>query len=342
MAIFVKRRTRKGERRVMARVHGIGARTFTTMADAKLWAGEMERRKRLGELYEAPPESFGDFLDAYLERKKLSWRESTTKDREQLATYLKPLRASTLKDLDRAVVEDLIGSVASHAPRRAQKALDLIKAVLKDARARKQRIDQSIFDIPSPRYESRPLRFLTWKQVEELASWMPEHVKRIVLVAALTGMRQGELFALKDEDLHLDEGYLNVVRGKTKNAERKVTLADEAVTILREQLLLRPHTSLVFPNMRGGSLNKDNFMYRYFQPARRACGLDEHVTFHSLRHTFVSLAGAAGVREETVAEMAGWSPQSWAQMKAHYRHFFPNEAPVEAAKLDVYVKREAG
>src|SRR5437870_934095 len=132
MASVRARKTAHGKS-FQVRGPGIASRTFTVRADAKLYASEAERKRRLGEYYEAPAESFGAFLDAFLARKRPGWRDSTYRDRLQLKTYLKPLEGLNLKDVDRAGVEDVVASVASHAPRRAQKALALVKAVLQDA-----------------------------------------------------------------------------------------------------------------------------------------------------------------------------------------------------------------
>jgi integrase len=53
--------------------------------------------------------------------------------------------------------------------------------------------------------------FLTWHEVLELASWMPVQIARIVPVAALTGAREGELFALRARDVDFDDETLLVV-----------------------------------------------------------------------------------------------------------------------------------
>jgi integrase len=338
VSTFIKRRTAKGELRYMARIHGVGAKTFTTMADARLWAGEMERRKRLGELYEAPVESFGEFLDSYLARKRTGWKESTILDRKQLTTYLAPLRRFAVKDLDRATVEDLIASVASHAPRRAQKALALVKAVLKDAMLRKQRVDQSILTIPNPKYTSRTPRILTLDEVNTIASWMPDFIKRIVPIAALTGLRQGELFNLVDNDLHLDEGWLQVQSGKTAASRRRVNIGSEVVKLFREQLMVRPHTDFVFPAYEGGNFNRNNFGHRFYRPARLAAGIPE-VNFHDLRSTYASLMIRAKVDIRTIAGQMGHA-DGGAMLLKKYGFLYDDAGERGAALLDALVRAE--
>jgi hypothetical protein len=60
-----------------------------------------------------------------------------------------------LTALTPAALEDAIASAARRAPRQAQLALDTVKQVLRDARARGQRNNPALFDVRAPRYEER-------------------------------------------------------------------------------------------------------------------------------------------------------------------------------------------
>lgn len=91
--------------------------------------------------------------------------------------------------------------------------LRLLKTVLADARVRGQRVDEAIGGIRPPLHAERAPRFLLWSEVEELAGYCRE--SRLVMVAALTGLRRGELFALTAEDADLSAGELVV--SKTAN-----------------------------------------------------------------------------------------------------------------------------
>ena len=81
------------------------------------------------------------------------------------------------------------------------------------------------------------MRFLEWPEVEELATATPEPYNRLVQVAALTGLRQGELFALGARSVDLDQLGLRVEAGlvdgrlsatKTRTSRRTVFLCDSA------------------------------------------------------------------------------------------------------------------
>lgn len=373
MASIRTRRRSDGSKSFQVRADGIPTRTFDRKDDARRYAVEVERRRLLGSFYEAPPEAFGAFLDAYIDRKEASGsRPSTVKTLREVAAYLGPLRPRAIPELRRADVEDLVALVACRAPRRAQMALALVKAVLSAAQARGQTIDEAIDSIERPRHDEREPRFLTIEQLYELSGWMPEYIRRIVLVAGLTGMREGELLALRDDQLELDDGRLWIRHGKTRSSRRRVWLTAEVVSLLREQLLARPHARLgsssstrasrgvgepavtgtaphptrdpvrpgshfVFPAPEGGGWDRNRFMSRVFRDARQAAGLDT-VTFHDLRHTAVSIMALAGWRPEHIAAQIGHA-DGGALIYRRYRHLFAGEMETHTAALDELIRR---
>lgn len=327
MATFRSRKNRDGSLSVMARGN-FPTRTFRgpkAKQDAKHYAAEEERKIRLGEHYIAIPESFGHLLDAYIERKSHKWAWKTWANRKQVAKTLAPLRDLKPYQISRGVAERLIEKKALTAPRQAQEALILLKAVLREAMYDHYRVDMAVFGIQKPVYESRQPVFLTMEQLRELASYAPDNIHRLILIAGMTGMRQGELFDLKAADVHLeDTPYVDVLRGKTKNAKRKVFLTREAARLFAEQMLLNRHSEYVFPSPKGhGRWDPSHFMARVFVPAREAAGLA--CTFHDLRHTFISWAAAEGMNRETVGALAGWSQRTVDKMFEVYRHVSDRE-----------------
>jgi integrase len=187
-----------------------------------------------------------------------------------------------LSDITRAVAEDAVVAVARRAPRQAQLALALLKAMLRDAQQRGHRIDSGVLTLAPPSYDEREPVYLTFQQLAALASWSAE--PRLILFAGLSGLRQGECFALHDKDVHLKGRYVFVSRGaykgeptRTKSRKRRrVYLCSEAVQVLREQLLARPAgASLVFPAPGSGMWRSENFMERVFRKAALRAGLGE-------------------------------------------------------------------
>ena len=154
--------------------------------------------------------------------------------------------------------------------RQGQIALRLIKSLLKDARARGQRVHEPVFTVVPPRHETRDPRFLTWAEVEELASYCREH--RLIVVAALSGLRRGELFALTAANVDLGGSAITVAAtgdggkvGRPKGGKvRRVYVEGRVVELLAEQLRDRVPNGydLVFPSPQGEMWGGNNFRAR--------------------------------------------------------------------------------
>ena len=72
--------------------------------------------------------------------------------------------------------------------------------MLSNAKERGHLIDEAVLRVKAPRREQSETRFLEWDEVEELAANTVAPYGNMVMLAALTGLRQGELFALRDRN----------------------------------------------------------------------------------------------------------------------------------------------
>jgi len=200
-----------------------------------------------------------------------------------------------------------------------------------------------VFRIEPPRHETRDPRFLTWAEVEELASYCCEH--RLIVVAALSGLRRGELFALTASRVDLEGAAITVAVtgdggkvGRPKGGKvRRVHVERRVVELLAEQIRERvPNAGdLVFPSPRGEMWGGNNFRARVFNPAKCRAELDEMI-FHDLRHTYASLLIAANVQPMVVAEQLGHTDARLVLQR--YGHLYPGAAAQAAMALDLYLK----
>ena len=168
-----------------------------------------------------------------------------------------------------------------------------------------------------PKTEHREMKTLP---VEQLQSFLREAkdsgVFALYYLELATGLRRGELLGLKWEDIDLEHGDLRVRRQiaridgrvveaplKTKNAYRTLPLAEDTVSILKEQKKNAGSSPWVFPSATSGPISPDSVLHMLHRVLKRA-GLPE-VRFHDLRHTFATLALQNGVDIKTVSGMLG-------------------------------------
>ena len=157
-----------------------------------------------------------------------------------------------------------------------------------------------------------------------------DRLQALYELAIATGLRQGELLALRWSDLDLDAAVLRVERTlqrtknglrfgppKTKSSRRSVALPTRTVRGLRAHRARQAEEriaigaawldgALVFTTERGSPIEASNLRRRSFQPLLIRAGL-ESIRFHDLRHTAATLMLEQGIHPKVVSEMLGHS-----------------------------------
>jgi integrase len=166
---------------------------------------------------------------------------------------------------------------------------------------------------------------------------MPEHIKRVVPLTGLVGLRFTEALALTDDRVNLERAQIFVPGRLTKNRRPKaIALAAEEVQLLREQPIARaPGAVHVFATRNGKRYTKSVFNEHVWYPAL------EKVCFHDLRHTAISLQASAGIPGEVIAERVGHT-DGGALIRKRYRHLYPGEAAAHVGKLDAMIRAARG
>jgi integrase len=195
---------------------------------------------------------------------------------------------------------------------------------------------------------SEDIRFLDPEEVMRLAKHAPpgayQHLDQaLYLTAAMTGLRQGELVALRWRDVDWGAARVrvrqNYVLGefgtpKSKRSTRSVPLADIVARQLRslyEASGSPASSTLVFADpIEGGPLEKSAILRRY-RRALKASRIDTKHRFHDLRHTFGTRMAAAGVPMRTLQEWMGHRDIDTTQRYADYAPGAHEAALVEAA-----------
>jgi integrase len=347
--------TRRGSRSYLVRVAPFPARTVRTREDAERVELELKRRKALGEFYEAAPITLGEAMDGALARLKATGDPSASwlALNELAARAWEPLRGVRLPLLRRARIGDMTNGRALQHRKSAKVELEFLKRVLREEKGRGQRVDEAIFEIPAVKRKPRPGRALTTTQLYEFASWFPEHVSRMILLAGMVGPRQKVWFNLTDEMLDLKARTMTVPPWLAKSGrEHTVYFNDLEAVLIREQLLARtPDTPLVFPTVEGKQWKANRFRDRVWLDAvgavvkndpERGIGapsIYEGFTFHMLRHTAASLMARSGYDPAAAAERLEHN-DGGALFLRTYRHLYEGEKRTNARRLEALVREE--
>jgi integrase len=172
-----------------------------------------------------------------------------------------------------------------------------------------------------------------------------------VVLAATTGLRRGELLALKWATVDLETGVLRVVmtiqrdgkrvrfaQPKSQRARRTVGLPALARDVLREQRRQQAERrlqhgpawqdlDLVIDRGDGGPVHPDSLSSAFARMTRRI-GLRD-VRFHNLRHAFATALLLKGVHPKVASEVLGHASTGFTMDV--YQHLLPSMAE-EAAK----------
>jgi integrase len=173
-----------------------------------------------------------------------------------------------------------------------------------------------------------------------------ERLYALYVLALSTGMRQGELMALKWQDVSMKadgslsvvgsmqriNGKQEIVEPKTHGSRRVIALSHMAVATLGAHLTDQPsgQDDLIFTNPDGTPL-VGTVLTKHFQRILKAVGLPR-IRFHDLRHTAATLLLGRGVHPKIVSEMLGHS--SISMTLDLYSHVTPSMQAEAAAVLD--------
>jgi integrase len=189
--------------------------------------------------------------------------------------------------------------------------------------------------------------------VFKLAEIVPARYRALIILAALSGLRWGELAALRRCDLDLAAGVVRVprkvaqVRGglafgppKSEAGNRTVALPAAAVSVLRPHVLqyvAADQEALLFTGGKAGILRTSNFRRAVHWPESiKQAGLPAGFHFHDLRHTGNHLAAASGASTRELMHRMGHSSMRAALI---YQHATSERDREIAAGIDARISR---
>lgn len=306
--------------------------------------------------------TLGSFLAEWLEGQHSKIRPTTWRRYSELAGYAtKRIGTIALEKLTPEDIERLleVRLKAGAAPATVRQLRAVLRRALGQAEKRRY-VQRNVAALASPpRVERRQMTALTEDQANAfLECAKGDRLEALYAVALDTGMREGEILALKWAELDLERGTLQVratlqatpdgyefAPTKTAKSRRQVTLTRAAIAALRrhkvrqaeERMAARvggtewEDLDLVFPNAVGRPINASNLLHQRFHPLLKRAGLPR-IRFHDLRHTYATIALGRGVPLKVVSDALGHS--SIAITADTYMHVTPSMSRAAADAMD--------
>lgn len=224
-------------------------KTFKKKADAKLWALELELAKGNGKQLANRLTSFAEFFDNWIYIvKQRDVKETTFQNYVQVSSIIKTLFGNIqLKDLNDIVVQKRIDEYAeTHSRKTTHELLLKIKTALRDAYSRGYIANDFAGLVKTrgvnPPKRNRALSITEFKKLRNYVLNNPDNEFNIlVLVALETGMRRGELLAIRPDNLY--EYGIHVRHSisptsldtslKTDNAKRDISINKGVYDLIR-------------------------------------------------------------------------------------------------------------
>jgi integrase len=247
---------------------------------------------------------------------------------------LAKLRPDHIRRLYRSMLD------AGKATRTVQYAHTLLKRALAQAVMDGLIPRNAAEAVRPPKLKRDEIQPLNADQVRALLDASDERSCALYTVAVRTGMRPGEILALRWSDVDLEAGTVQINRAlsegefstpKTPRSRRRISLSPATVATLKahrkRQLeecmakagLWEDH-GLVFPSSVGTPKSQRN-LNREFKNAAKRAGLPDHFKLYDLRHTCATLLLSRNVHPKYVQELLGHA--SIALTLDTYSHVIP-------------------
>jgi len=246
---------------------------------------------------------------------------SVSSTRVALEGFGRVCRPRMLGDISHAMIEAYFSErLKLVAVPTANSNLRTLKATFNRAVGRGYLAANPAARVKQVREPERTIRVLTADEVSKLLEACPSEAWRtLVALAVTTGMRMGELTALRWCDVDLAQGLVHVRNTEhhlTKSRRNRVLgLFPDVADMLRGL----PRTGQwVFMTVEGNPWG--NNVKRDFGQIVKKAGI-AHCSMHDLRRTFVSQLAMAGVNEAIVQKLAGHS--SISTTIKHYTGIMP-------------------
>ena len=207
--------------------------------------------------------------------------------------------------------------------------------------------------VETPRIPQQEMDFLTRDEIRPFLEHTPTRWYPLFLCSIMTGMRRGEVLAMRWANMDWNRGCYFVKEGLSKygpqfqelkslRSKRAIDLSPTLLEALKEhrarqneeKLRLGPKYrdhDLVFCTKTGTPLDADNLVKRTFNGILKDAGIRQ-IRFHDLRHTYASLLISQGESPKYIQNQMGHA--SIKTTLDRYGHLMPEVHQEAAKRLD--------
>jgi integrase len=154
---------------------------------------------------------------------------------------------------------------------------------------------------------------------QDLARLLPHaspEMAQAVRLAALTGLRRGDLLKLSWSHVHLDKSYIELKTNKSRGKRSVLIVIYGEMRALLESLPRRASTVLTSSKKRPWT--GDGFGSSWWKTLQDAGMGDTDLHFHDLRGTAATNFFRAGFNNREIAETLGWSEERVERLSDRY------------------------
>ena len=276
---------------------------------------------------------FGIYCDEWLQLRRSTVKESTlVKYTNIIEKHIKPrLGGYFLQALSSVMVESFSFELLEEeglAPKTVRDILTVLRSVLAYVERQSPNVLPNI-DIVYPKDSKKEMRVLTQQEQNEFVRYLMEDMDECkfgVLLALMTGMRIGEVCALRWCDVDIKDKIIKVTstmqrltdlspdrlrktkivisEPKSDQSYRIIPLTKQAAELCK-RWKAQGSAAFVLTGEEGRFIEPRTMQYRLEQYTKD-CNLED-VHFHVLRHTFATRAVEVGFEIKTLSEVLGHS-----------------------------------
>jgi integrase len=304
-----------------------------------------------GELIPSSTQTLREYIDTWLEEKRITMKKGVyPKWKNYLDNHvIADLGSWKLQKLKREHIQAWAGRMIKKnlAASTIHLIHEIFSLAMKDAVKRGILSSNPCDHVSLPRIEEKEMQFFDPKQARALFGQLRgnEH-EALFTLAITTGMRQGELQALRWEDIDFDNSTVQVRRTvvylahegyhenepKSRAGRRTIPLTQQTLDALRFHKKRQDSTdedSLVFCGRGQGGYLSSTGMRLAFDRILEDAGLP-HIRFHDLRHTAATLLLRSGASLKSIQKILGHAS---IQTTMRYVHLLPEMLEEDIERL---------